>query len=197
MTELVGRPVPRTLSPSQLQHPGLVWEYGPELIAPAAAAFSRDRSYRYALTRTWDPGWPPLVWVMLNPSTADAFTDDPTISRVTGFSRRAGAGGIIVVNLFAYRAVKPSQLRQAADPVGPLNDLVLSWYCQPRVTAAVAWGAHGQMAGRGPAVTAMLAAREVRLLCLGTVQNGQPRHPLYVPQATEMAAFRPGSASKP
>lgn len=86
------------------------------------AGISECGTYRYWLCREWSPGLDSLVWLMLNPSTADATQDDPTIRRCMGFARRWGYGGITVVNLYAYRATNPRDLLTAADPVGPEND---------------------------------------------------------------------------
>jgi hypothetical protein len=83
---------------------GVIRETGPELSNPAVAVFDVSRSYRYLLTRTWDTHRPPAVWVMLNPSAEDAFTDDPTIRRCVRFAARCRAGGIAVVNLFAFQS---------------------------------------------------------------------------------------------
>src|SRR4051812_10658415 len=79
----------------------------------------RDR-YRYTLTRSLGPG-PLATFVMLNPSTAGAFNDDPTVRKCVAFCRRWGCGRLQVVNLFAYRATSPRQLKQVNDPVGPRN----------------------------------------------------------------------------
>src|ERR1700677_1476546 len=88
------------------------------------AMISPCEKYRYRLERFWGPGHA-LPFVMLNPSTADANIDDPTIRRCMGFSRREGAGGIIVVNLFAYRATEPSDLPAGAERIGPENEFYL------------------------------------------------------------------------
>ena len=79
-------------------------------------------AYRYTLERTWDGGLPCIGWIMLNPSTADATQDDPTIRRCIRFSQSWGYGSLIVVNLFAHRATSPKDLFQAESPVGPNND---------------------------------------------------------------------------
>ena len=99
-----------------------------------------DGHYRYMLGRQW--GAPPfLLWMMLNPSTADATEDDPTIRRCSGFAKHWGFGGLVVVNLFAFRATNPADLRAAEQPIGPENDrhLVNAARSCPRVVAA--WGA--------------------------------------------------------
>ena len=176
--------------------PGIIWETGPELISPGRAAFDDGRLYRYQLTRTWNPAWPAIIWLMLNPSTAGAFTDDATITRCTAFARANQAGGITVVNLFAYRATRPADLRQAADPVGPLNDLFILEACRRPGVVVVAWGTHGGLRGRAAAVTRLLTAAGVRPLCLGTTRDGYPRHPLYVPGATPLQPYREPSCGQ-
>jgi hypothetical protein len=142
---------------------------------------SKARTYRYLLTRIWDPALRPAVFLMLNPSTADAMDDDPTIRRCTGYAKREGAGGLVVVNLFALRSTDPRVLRHHADPVGPLNDVFIRQATAGAGTVIAAWGAAGVEHGRGPGVTQTLRKRGVALKCLGTTSTGQPRHPLYLP----------------
>jgi len=102
-------------------NPRLLQQPGPSAPIPAEAEtgayFSADHVYRYVLWRRWDRQREPLVWVMLNPSTADDCRDDPTITRCRGFARNWGYGGITVVNLFALRATRPEALRQAMPEV--------------------------------------------------------------------------------
>ena len=144
-----------------------------------AAVISDDGLYRYRLDRRWSPGFT-VAWVMLNPSTADADTDDPTLRRITAFSRGWGFGALTVVNLYAYRATDPTGLWKAADPVGPDNDrhIVAAVSC---VEIVAAWGANARP-GRIAAVLGLIAkasgAGHVR--ALGTTKTGQPRHPLYL-----------------
>ena len=85
------------------------------------ATFSSDERYRYLLWRRWSSSQLAL-FIGLNPSTADAANDDPTIRRITGFSRSLGFGGFLIVNLFAFRATKPIDLFASSDPIGPEND---------------------------------------------------------------------------
>jgi hypothetical protein len=188
----------RQLVPGGMTIPAAVRETGPELASPAAAVFDSSRRYRYLLTRTWDDSCPPAVWVMLNPSTADAFTDDPTIRRCIRFAACHGAGGIIVVNLFAYRAADPAALRGAADPVGEFNDAFIRQAGQPAGRLIIAaWGAHGTLGGRADAVTGMLTAAGAHLHCLGTTRHGQPRHPLYLPGGTRLTTYQPAATAGP
>ena len=117
---------------------------------------------------------------MLNPSTADAEKDDPTIRRCIAFAARAGFGGVEILNLFAFRATRPAALKAAADPVGPDNDDHLrTLFGQHRVVLA-AWGAHGAFRRRADAVRYIADELGVALICLGRTAQGQPRHPLYV-----------------
>jgi hypothetical protein len=142
------------------------------------AAFSRDGRYRYRLWRHWDGSRPAIVFCMLNPSTADARRDDPTIRRCIGFARRWGYGGVEVVNIFALRATDPRTLRSARDPIGPRNDAFML-RAAARSPVVIAWGIHGALRGRGATALRMLG-RRTRLLALGRTRSGAPRHPLYL-----------------
>ena len=99
--------------------------------------------YRYLLTRTWDAQCERVVFIGLNPSTADATEDDPTIRRIIGFARSWGYGGVDMLNLFAFRATDPSDLKAAVDPVGPKNDRYLAEYTSRSHATVAAWGVHG------------------------------------------------------
>lgn len=159
----------------------------------ATATFSADRTYRYALTRRWDTDWPMAVFIMLNPSTADAFEVDPTIRRCISFARSWHAGGILVLNLFALRSTDPHALYKHADPVGCDNDAVLRWVLsvdhEPVGPVVAAWGVHGTHRGRGNKVMRLLQDRLVKPLCLGVTKEGHPRHPLYLPNGTPAVEF--------
>ncbi len=151
-----------------------------------SASFSEDGRYRWTLTRHWGDG-PPALWVMLNPSTADATEDDPTIRRCVSFSRRAGAGSLTVVNLFALRATDPAALAAERDPCGASNWPVIRAHLAAHpVMVVAAWGAH-PMAHRS-AVRLHLADHP-GLVCLGTTKGGHPRHPLYVAATTALVAW--------
>lgn len=139
--------------------------------------------YRYLLWRTWDSAHPRLLWVLLNPSTADGQTDDPTLRRCIGFSRDWQYGGLEIVNLFALRSRQPRDLFTAADPVGSENDQYLAAAAARAQCIVLAWGTHGIYRQRDRAVLALLARQSVQPFhCLDTTQHGHPRHPLYVAQ---------------
>jgi hypothetical protein len=151
-----------------------------------AAVISDCGQYRYALTRWWGDG-PVCGFIMLNPSTADAEKDDPTIRRCVGFARREGCGALLVLNLFAFRATNPRDMADAADPVGPHTDHYLLDLIQnvdgPLIAA---WGAHWMAGERANDVTAMIGRHCV---CLGKTKDGSPRHPLYVPADQPLVAL--------
>lgn len=151
------------------------------------------------MTRIWDPAVPPTVFLMLNPSTADALEDDATIRRLAGpngFARRMGAGGLVVVNLFALCSTDPRVLRHHPDPVGPLNDVFIRRATSSAKTVVAAWGAAGVEHGRGARVTETLLARGMQLQCLGTTSTGQPRHPLYLAGAAALEPYTAPLVSK-
>lgn len=141
-----------------------------------------DGPYRYRLSRSWGDG-AQAVWVMHNPSTADANVDDPTIRRVRGFTKRLGCDGFVVVNLYAWRSTDPKALRSAwADPVGPDNDRHITEAVAGAPIVLAAWGT----------LQAWQRTRMLRLLQgplhrtplhhLGQrTRAGFPRHPLYLP----------------
>ena len=163
---------------------GLVTDHASDLIADSTATFSACRTYRYALTRTWSDARLPLAFVMLNPSTADAFTVDPTIRRCLGFARRWGAGGLLVLNAYGLRSIDPKVLRGHPDPIGPSNDAVIAErLAAPAARVVVAWGAHAEP-DRARHVAELICAAGHRPACLGRTKTGAPRHPLYVASAT-------------
>lgn len=150
-------------------------------ILVSGAILSPCGRYRYLLTRTWDASLPVLVFCMLNPSTADASQDDPTIRRCIGFARREGCGGLAVVNLFAWRATDPDKLPLLdGDAIGPQNRKHIVSAVKGR-RVVLAYGAHHSA---HPHVVLplleLLRQHAAGLYCLGTTKAGAPRHPLYV-----------------
>lgn len=144
------------------------------------ATLSLDGTYRYELSRTWYEGHGAVHFVMLNPSTADADKDDPTIRRCIGFAQRMGACKLIVTNLFAYRATIPTALCDVEDPIGPNNDTTILMGAANAAQTVLAWGSFGKFMDRGKEVRAMLS--QFDCYDLGVTQLGEPRHPLYLPK---------------
>lgn len=159
----------------------------PALVGGATAVFSEDRRYRYALTREWGPGeW--ACWLMLNPSTADAFDDDATIARCIKRTQAwGGYGGLVVVNLFAFRATDPAALVGHPDPVGTSNDVFIRAAVAAAGLVIVAWGGPGDLCGRDEQVRPLIEG--ARPACLGVTVNGQPRHPLYLRANAELRPY--------
>lgn len=158
------------------------------------AIISQCGIYRYLLTRPGDlcGDRPPALFVMLNPSTADATVDDPTIRRCRAFGAAWGCRGIEVVNLYALRATNPDDLWTVDDPIGPDNDRMLATKASEHREVICAWGRNAQ-ADRVDAVVAILRAAGAQLLCFGTNQDGSPVHPLYQPASQKLIPWEPRS----
>lgn len=163
--------------------------FGNARYTEASAILSDCGAYRYQLERRWANGLT-VLWVMLNPSTADGRQDDRTIGRCVDFSKRWGFGGLLVGNLFALRATDPDELLRHADPVGPLNAWNLSLMCIRASRVVVAWGSH-PAATKATFQDVYRGVYGKRVICLGRTKGGAPRHPLYVPASFEPQEFRP------
>lgn len=179
------------------------------------ADISKCGRFRYRLWRWWDDQKPMACWIMLNPSTADASEDDPTIRKCIGFTKRwdeAGLyelGGIMVVNLFAFRATQPADLRrhhafsvigELRDPddraqdapgspffdVANVNDVFLQTEAQACPLVVAAWGNHGWIDGRGALVRSDLRRRKITVHHLGLTKQDRPRHPGRIAYATPL-----------
>ena len=133
----------------------------------------------------WDASLPAVNFLMLNPSTADAFQLDPTNRRCVGFAQAWGYGSIVTTNIFAFRSTNPAGLRTAKDPVGPDNDETILTAAKNADLVIAAWGTHGELQGRGEVVRAMLCEAGVELHALKLTKAGHPGHPLYVAADTK------------
>lgn len=145
-----------------------------------SAVISKDEKYRYELSRIWDEKKPAVLLVMLNPSTADANKDDPTIRRCIAFAKQWGYGGLYVGNLFAYRSTNPKALLKARDPIGKDNEKHLM-SMQKKVDMTVcAWG-HGEIVDK---IQRRIGREHLPLTgdlhALDYNQDGIPKHPLYM-----------------
>jgi hypothetical protein len=147
-----------------------------ELFAPnKGAEFSDDRVYRYTLWREW--GNKTVAFIGLNPSTADENIDDPTIRRCINFAKSWGFGRMVMLNLFAFRATDPRDMKACQEPIGPENDKTLEGVSYSSDLVVCAWGVHGAHIDRGDEVTGMLLRRGIELHCLGRTTKGYPKHP--------------------
>lgn len=161
----------------------------PPHVESGPAFFNADERYRWGLLRSWADQGAYLLFVGLNPSTADATKNDPTMRRVIGFAQREGFRGVWMGNLFAYRATDPRELRHALDPVGSENNRWLQRMASWSRYVCFGWGTHGAIHGRGTTVAELLAAYDP--FCLGTTKAGYPRHPLYLRGDTKMVKYQP------
>ena len=150
----------------------------------SGARFSTCRSWRYLLWRTWDNGAPPLVAVLLNPSTADETEDDPTVTRMMRRASSWGYGGLVVANAYAYRATKPADLWRASDPVGPENDAAIREACASAGLVICGWGRHCRYS-RSRTILGLIRAAGQEPHALRLLADGTPGHPLYVPYSAQ------------
>lgn len=159
-----------------------------------SAEISADGVYRYSLVREWDAELPRLLWVMLNPSTADGLADDPTIRRCVGFAAGWDFGSIEVVNLYAFRTSSPATLLATAAYGGGIDIVGPEWmghtYAALNRAGLVvcAWGAHGT--ARGPAMLRYAYRAGAWPHHVGELtKGGQPRHPLYLRKDAPLKIF--------
>jgi hypothetical protein len=145
-----------------------------------ACEFSSDRTYRYVLRRNCSDSAEPrrIAWIGLNPSTADELVLDPTLEAVRRYSIKWGFAQMVMLNLFAYRATYPSDLKRAADSIGPDNNRFLLKEAQAANLVIACWGKHGSFLGRDEEVLGLLDG--VTFKCLSRNKDGSPRHPLYL-----------------
>ena len=137
------------------------------------AIISADGKYRYQLSRIWDEEKPNILFIMLNPSTADADVDDPTIRRVMNFSKSWGYGGVFVCNLYAFRSTDPKALRHTDDPVGEDNIEHIKELIGVTERVVYAWGNNKKE-------PEWLSSLVDTPYCIDISKKGVPRHPLYL-----------------
>lgn len=160
-----------------------------DLFLERDAVISDCGTYRYLLRRTWDHKLPRALYVMLNPSTADAEIDDATIRSCIRLAKGLNYGSFEVVNLFAFRSTDPAELERAADPVGPRNEHAIRAAIGRCDVAICAWGAHPMAERRRTSVQAILRHERPAIFCLGKTKAGAPKHPLYIKSGTPLEVF--------
>jgi len=117
------------------------------------------------------------MFIGLNPSTADAVNNDPTVARCIKFGQRWGFDGMYMMNLFAFRATDPQKMMAEPDPVGPVTDAYLRRIAEKSEMRLACWGNHGAFRYRSREVRKFL----FNLHCLRVNSSGEPAHPLYLP----------------
>jgi hypothetical protein len=140
-----------------------------------SAVISQCRKYRYELRRVWDETAPLILFICLNPSTADEKVEDNTSRICINYAKRWGSGGLLVGNLFAYRSTDQDILFRVADPVGPENDEWLQKLESEAVLVVCAWSDTGGYRDRDKQVLTFLK----NPYCLVQLKSGRPGHPLY------------------
>lgn len=149
--------------------------------------------YRYTLRRDLAPSGPLYCFIGVNPSTASDDTEDATTRKWNGFVRRWGGRGYVVVNLFAFRATDVRRLTDAADPVGPDNDLHIEGALRLCDVTVPCWGSSAKLPARlRPRIREVaedLWLRTPQLRCLGLTNDGQPRHPLMLSYETPLETW--------
>lgn len=153
------------------------------------AVISECGTYRYLLRRVWNYDLPRALIIMLNPSTADAQKDDPTIRSCTRLLWAAGYGSMEIVNLFAFRATDPKELKRANFPVGPDNDKIIEAAVKRCDVPIAAWGAHSAAYRRGQHVKSLVRSKRPSLLAFELTKSGAPRHPLYIKTGKPLIAW--------
>lgn len=163
------------------------------------AEFSPDERYRYRLMRRWREAGPRALFVMLNPSTATAEKDDPTINRCVGFADALGCGRLDVANVYALRSTEPDLLLVEPEPIGRDNDSRILSAALQADWVICAWGCHVSVegptgsphGGRGDKVATMLLDAGIKLHALRETQKGFPSHPLFLPGHLRPVPFHP------
>jgi hypothetical protein len=158
-----------------------------------SAIISPCKTYRYRLERTIGAG-PTMMFLMVNPSTADADQDDPTVRKCIGFAQRNGYGRILIGNKFAYRAKDINALEGVNDPIGPDNDIYLRPMIAESDVVVAAWGTLNKipeaLRARWHDIVRMADAAEKPLYCLGANADKHPRHPLMLSYGVPVSPWR-------
>lgn len=164
---------------------------GSKVIMKKSAVISDCEKYRYQLVRQWNDNKDLVLYIGLNPSTADAELDDPTIKRCIGFAQRENFGGFIMANLFAYRATSPRDMKNTEQPIGELNEYWLEQSIKSCRAVIVCWGGNGSHLNRHLDMNELLKTYSLNtpILCFGKTKDGQPKHPLYLASSTNLINY--------
>lgn len=160
-----------------------------DLLLEREAVISDCGKYRYLLRRAWDYTKPRLLFVMLNPSTADAEIDDATIRSCIRLSICLGYGSFEVVNVFGLRATNPKELAVSDDPIGPMNERISAAAIIRSDVVVCAWGAHPMAMRKSNFMLQLIRSYRPAAYCLGTTKDGAPKHPLYIKSGTPLQVY--------
>ena len=159
-------------------------------IVKNSAKFSKDRAYRYTLSRVWHSNKAHVLFIGLNPSTADETINDRTITRCINFAKYWGYGGMCMVNLFAYVATAPEGMLRRSNPVGIHNDKYIKEAARTAGLIIAMWGTKGTHLLRDNRVLDLLL--EYDIYCFGETKQGMPKHPLYLKATTTPVIYNLG-----
>ena len=161
-----------------------------ELVA-SRTIFNSARTHRYTLYRHWGLGSDYCAFIGMNPSGADVLHDDRTVAKCCRLAKRWGYDSLYMLNAFALRSTKPEELYEAADPIGPDNDLYIREIASKAALVVVAWGKPARHLNRDQQVAALLqqACAPNRVKCFALNNDGTAKHPLYVKEDSELIAF--------
>ena len=160
------------------------------------AGISSDKTYRWWLFRCWAASLPLIIWIMMNPSTADHTKNDPTILKVIRYSTRWGYGAVLVLNIYAFRSSKPENMPQKMkDKVGPRNNwwikLIFRYAAKKKIPVVCAWGVKHKE--RGDLVRRLADKAGLRLMCLELALNAEPKHPRFLSEGLDPRPLNPSS----
>lgn len=173
------------------------------------ATFSACRKYRYRLWEIWDRSKPIVLYIMLNPSTADEVKNDPTVERCSRRAQKLGYGGFRIANIFALRSTDPKALYGHESPISEpsfeldgvvvadhsyTNDTFIRTQAYGSNLVICGWGEHGNYLGRGANVLSRLRGESIKPHALRMTKSGQPGHPLYIPYSAEPFEVPRGNA---
>lgn len=159
----------------------------------SGAIISEDKKYRYSLWRVWQKKKPKVLFIMLNPSTADAETDDATIRRCRGYAEAWGYGGFFVGNLFPFRSPEPKDLLKCENPIGHNNEEYLKTMKEHCCLVVCAWGNSSivsKIEKRFPDYKPLKHFYHLHYLELS--KDGTPKHPLYLPKSLTPIQYKLG-----
>jgi len=157
--------------------------------AASEAIYSACESYRYELTRVWDCNGPRILFIMLNPSTATEYKNDPTVARCEGRARYLHFGSYKVCNIFALRSTNPKELYKSDFPIGKDNNEAIKKGCVWADKIVCAWGNHGELHDRGRAVENLIRGIVQNVFHLGLTKRNMPKHPLYIPHSQPLVCW--------
>ena len=179
------------LFPPEAHDPGGKTRLALDSTTLSSARFSSCGKYRQLLTRCWDPGLPSILFVAMNPSTADANFDDPTVRKECNYARQWGYGSLLKCNVMDYRCTDPKGLLSpGVSPVSQENLTVIADTLDKVDVVVCAWGKlPKQLQQHARNVYSLLQRSNKKITCLGVNLDGSPKHPLYLKSNTTLKPY--------